>query len=393
MKLTSALPSWNCNNQPVFLRADLNVPLKDGTIINDRRLRAAQPTLDYLIKQNATVILATHLGRPKEKEETLSTKHLLPWFEKQGYQIRFCATLDDANTARQTAAPGSILLLENLRFFNEERKASLPFARRLARLADWYVDDAFGALHRHDTSITLLPEQFAPNKRTIGFLVKKELDILDTFLQNPQHPVCIILGGNKIATKLPLIKNLLTIADHIILCPAIVFTFLKALGKPVGKSVVDEEVIDVARTILHQAPQENCAVHFPVDYQVAQGEISGPLSIATADQFPPDGVGISIGPESEKLFAKIIQSSKTTFFNGAIGFLDRPETLHGMQSILTAMATSPGTSLVTGGDSLAALDELGISGITHTITGGGSALAYLSGKILPGLKPFIEKCR
>jgi len=390
MKLTSALHSWNCNNQSVFLRADLNVPLKEGSILNDRRLKAVQPTLDYLLQQNARVVLATHLGRPKDQEESLSTQHLIPWFVKQGYHIRFCPTLDTAQAQIKTSLPGTVLLLENLRFFKEEREESLPFAQQLAQLAEWYVDDAFGALHRRDTSITFLPKQFAPDKRTIGFLVEKELGILNDFLQNPTHPVSIILGGNKVATKLPLIKNLLTIADHIMLCPAIVFTFLKALAKPVGRSVVNEEEIDTARTILHEAPQENCDVYFPVDYQVAQGTISGPLSIVKADQFPFDGVGISIGPETEKLFDQIIATSKTTFFNGAIGFMDRPETLQGMRSILEAMATSSGTSLVTGGDSLAVLDQLGITGITHTITGGGSALTYLSGKTLPGLEPFMD---
>lgn len=391
MQLTSALPSWNCSEQPVFLRADLNVPLKDGAILNDRRLEAIQPTLDQLIKQNAIVILATHLGRPKNREEALSTRHLLPWFEKHGYAITFCATIEDAQTKKQTAAPGNVLLLENLRFFPEEREPSLSFAQQLAQLATYYVDDAFGALHRNDTSIALLPEQFAPDKRTIGFLVEKELNILNTFLDNPDHPVCIILGGNKIASKLPLIEQLLTIADHIILCPAIVFTFLKALGKPVGTSIVDDDAISTARTILHEAPQHNCDVHFPVDYQVAQGDFSGPLSIVKADQFPADSVGISIGPESEKIFSEIIKTSQTTFFNGAIGFLDRPETMEGMKSILTAMAKGSGTSMVTGGDSLAALDQFGISGITHAITGGGSALAYLIGTQLPGLKPFVDQ--
>ena len=391
MNYTSALPSWNCSNQPIFLRADLNVPLKDGTILNDRRLHAVQPTLDYLIKQNAIVVLATHLGRPTGHEEALSTKHLMPWFEQHGYTITFCATLDDAHTQQQTAPPGSILLLENLRFFKEEREENLAFAQQLARLAGWYVDDAFGALHRHDTSITLLPEQFAKEKRTIGFLVEKELNLLNNFLQKPQHPVCIILGGNKIASKLPLIKQLMAIADHIILCPAIVFTFLKALGKPVGKSIVDDAALETARTILHEAPQKNCDIHFPVDYQVAQGDISGTLSIVPADQFPTQSVGISIGPESAQIFANIISSAQTTFFNGAIGFFDRPETLQGMQSILTAMEDAPGTSIVTGGDSLATLDKLGVNGITHTITGGGSTLAYLSGQTLPGLKPFSNQ--
>lgn len=389
MKLTSALPSWNCKNQSVFLRADLNVPLKNKTIISDQRLRATQPTLDHLLKQGAIVILATHLGRPKQQEDSLSTKYLMPWFEKHGYQISFCSTINETYHQQQTAKPGTILLLENLRFFKGEQENSLVFAQQLAHLATWYVNDAFGTLHRADASLTLLPYQFPPARRTIGFLVEKELAILTDLLQNPVHPVCIILGGNKIASKLPLLERLLSVANHIILCPAIVFTFLKALGRPVGKSLVDEEVLNAARAFLRRAPQENCIIHFPIDYQVAQGTVSGPLSIVSADQFPSNGVGISIGPQSAILFAHIIATSNTTFFNGAIGFLDRPETLHGMHSLLSSMATSARISIVTGGDSLAAVDQLGITGITHEITGGGSALAYLSGESLPSLKPFL----
>ena len=388
MKLTSFLPSWNCTNQRVFLRADLNIPLHNGQILGDRRLKATQPTLDYLIKQNAIVILATHIARPKNKDPKLTTHHLLPWFEKHGYAIIFCADLDTAYTQSQQASPGTIILLENLRFFDGEKNASIAFAQELAKLADWYIDDAFGALHRHDTSITLLPEQFEPQKRTIGFLVEKELGILTTFMDAPQHPVCIILGGGKVSDKIPLIEHLLPITDHLILCPAIVFTFAQSLEKPVGKSLVDDKVLDIARSILHKAPQENTQVHFPIDYQVADKEISGPLSFTSAEQFPSDSVGISIGPKSIQLFQSIIDTAQTTFFNGSIGFTDKPETLMGMKAILTVMANAKGTSIVAGGDSLSVLDLFDITGITHCLTGGGSTLTYLSGKPLPGLAPF-----
>lgn len=389
MSITSALRSWHCAHQRIFLRADLNVPIHHGVIRNDQRLCAIQDTLDYLIDHQATVLLATHLGRPKDHEDELSTKHLMPWFEKKGYRIRWSSTFDDAAQMLASASPGSIVLLENLRFFKGELDASAAFAQHLAQLASFYVNDAFGTLHRNDTSITLLPELFASKKRTIGFLVEKELALLDTFLQKPAHPVLLILGGDKIATKLPLIKNLLPITDHIMLCPAIVFTFLKALDRPVGKSLVDDEVMQTALATLHQAPQENCMIHFPLDYQIAHQTIDGPLSIIKADQFPQDGVGISIGPATIAQWRPLIATSGTTFFNGAIGFAHRPETLKGMRGLLSAMAEGSGTSYVTGGDSIAMVKQLAITGIKHTITGGGSALAYLSSEELPGLKPFI----
>ncbi len=390
MKLTSALPSWDCENQRIFLRADLNVPLVNGQIMSERRLQAIRPTLDYLIAHNARVILATHIGRPTNKESQLSTQHLLPWFEKNGYTIRWCADLDDAYTQSTSLAPGHIILLENLRFFPGEKDQSNAFATQLARLADWYVDDAFATLHRNDTSITILPEQFEPQKRTFGFLVEKELRILNDLLHNPQHPFSLILGGAKIADKLPLIQNLLPITDNILLCPAIVFTFSHALGKPVGKSLIDTNVIDKARTILQKAPQENTNIHFPIDYQIANGELSGPLSFTSAEQFPPDAVGISIGPQTAQQFASVIADSKMVFFNGSPGMIDRPETLQGARDIFTAMAQSEGTTIVAGGDSVSIVDYFGITGITHCLTGGGAALTYLSGKPLPGLAPFVD---
>ena len=268
MKLISKLHSWSCDNQRVFLRTDLNVPLHQGSIISYRRLQAIRPTLDCLIGQNAKIILATHIGRPKGADPSLSTKHLIPWFEQHGYSVTFSPDVETANET--TITPGTILLLENLRFFSGEKTSDLVFAKQLAQLADWYVNDAFGTLHRSDTSVYLLAEQFPREKRTIGFLVEKELAILNEFMNNPQHPATIILGGGKVADKLSLIKNLLFKADYIVLCPAIVFTFLQAKEDPVGKSLVDNNSIDLAQSILDKATQTNTQIIFPLDYQIAQ---------------------------------------------------------------------------------------------------------------------------
>lgn len=390
MKFIPTFPSWNCFGQRVFLRADLNVPIQDGTILNDRRLQAIQPSLDHLIKQGASVILATHLGRPSHPDPALSTQHLVSWFKEHGYTITFCSDLNEACTQSKRAKPKTIILLENMRFYEGEKKQDTAFAQQLASLADWYVNDACGTLHRTDTSITLLAEQFDSLRRSIGFLIEKELNILDRLRHNPSHPVCIILGGAKVADKLPLIEHLIEITDHLILCPALVLTFLQATGNKVGKSLVDTSVSAYACAILKKASKKHVAIHLPIDYQVARNTLLGPLSVVPATEFPQDSIGISIGPHSIGAFRSIIQRSETIFFNGAIGFSDRPETLEGMRALLSAMAESTATTIVAGGDSLSILDHFSITGITHCLTGGGSSLAYLSDKILPGLSYFLN---
>jgi phosphoglycerate kinase len=388
MNITSHLKSLPLTNKTVFLRADLNVPINDGIILNDHRLIALEPTLSWLVSQHATIILATHIGRPQDHEPELSTQHLLPWFKKHGYDVLFAPDLEQM-PAFINAHKGSIIVLENLRFYPGEQGHDPLFAQQLARGVDYYVNDAFALLHRTDTSITLLPELFEPDKRTIGFLIEDELKHLNRLVTNPAHPFSLVLGGGKIETKIPLLKNLMPHIDNLLLCPAIVCSFLKALGKPVGKSLVDDGALETCKTLLDEARRRNVNVFFPLDYQIAKDTFDGPLSYVEADQFPDDGVAVSIGPKTYTSFGNVIRDSQTVFYNGLMGTVARKETLDGMNAILKAMAQSPGFSVIGGGDSVAAAELLGhADDIEYLSTGGGATLSYLSGAPLPGLIPF-----
>lgn len=380
--------TWNCAHERIFLRADLNVPLINGTIINDQRLQAIQPTLDYLLKKKTQIILASHIGRPDKHDAALSTHHLMQWFQKNNYTIQFAQSITDAQNI--PFEQNTIILLENLRFFAEEKKQSAPFADHLATLAPWYVNDAFASLHRTDTSLALLAQRYAPTHRSIGFLIEKELTILSRLKNNPTPPVCFILGGGKVADKLPLIEALLDSANTIVLCPALVFTFLKAIKKPTGLSLVDDQLLNQARIILKKAQTNGGKIVFPVDYQVADGNKDGPLSFVDADHFPANSMGISIGPKTVSLIQNIITNANTIFYNGMMGFHDREETLTGMKAIMRALSESSATTVVAGGDSITLVDQLHLDGITYCITGGGSTLAYLSDEKLPGLEPFLK---
>lgn len=388
MKIACTIESWNCAGQSVFVRADLNVPLAHGTILNDRRLRGIQKTLDVLIEKQAVIILASHIGRPKGPDPELSTRILLPWFKQQGYSIHFCETIEQIREQRETAQNGTILLLENLRFFPGEKERDTAFIKDLRSISEWYVNDAFGTLHRNDASLAELAYTFPAKKRSIGCLIEKELLMLNEFLHKAKKPVCAILGGGKVADKLPLLNHLLEITDSILLCPALVFTFEVANNQKVGNSLVDCSVLQKAQAILKKAELMNVQIVFPKDYQIARGSLDGPLSVVKADAFPEDGIGVSIGPETLALFNEYIQKSGSLFFNGMIGFSDRPETLDGVKQLLKDIAHSDAISIVAGGDSISVADQLKLKGITYYSTGGGATLTYLSGKKLPGLEPF-----
>ncbi len=388
MIIKSHLKSLHLDHKTVFLRADLNVPINKGIILNDHRLNAIIPTLSYLIDHHATIVLATHIGRPQDHESELSTRHLMPWFVQRGYHIIFAPDLEQVSHVINEHQ-GSIILLENMRFYPGEQTSDPHFAAQLARGCDYYINDAFALLHRNDTSITLLPDLFAPDKRSVGFLIEQELNNLNRLIEKPTHPFTLILGGGKIDSKIPLLQNLIPHIDHLLLCPAIVFSFLKALNKPVGRSLVDDAALEICRALLEEARTRHITVHFPTDYQIAHESFEGRLSYVDADQFPQDGVGVSIGPKTYAPFAQIIHDSKTLFYNGLMGTVSRPETLGGMDAILKAMATSQGFSVIGGGDSVAAAEMLGYANdIGYLSTGGGATLSYLSGAPLPGLKPF-----
>ncbi|EKD49061.1 MAG: hypothetical protein ACD_64C00016G0003 [uncultured bacterium] len=388
MKIECSIPSWDCAGQPVFVRADLNVPLAHGTILNDRRLRGLQGTLNLLIQKQAIIILASHIGRPQAHEPELSTRILLAWFEKEGYAIQFCETIEQVKHKEKTAKAGSILLLENLRFFPGEKERDAAFIKTLRSLAKWYVNDAFGSLHRDDASLADLAVLFPPHNRSIGCLVEKELKMLNRFLHTAKKPVCAIIGGGKVADKLPLINNLLEISDYILLGPALVFTFDLAKQRNVGLSLVDQSAVNKARAILKKAELMNVSIVFPVDYQIALDSIDGPLSIVEPENFPENGIGISIGPKTVALFNEYITKSGSIFYNGMIGFSNRPKTLDGVKQLLTDISHSNAMSIIAGGDSIAIADQLKLTGITYYSTGGGATLTYLSGKKLPGLEPF-----
>lgn len=387
----SQLQKWNLHNKRVFLRADLNVPLQDTTIANDFRLTSILPTLDYLINNNNTVILATHIGKPKEREKNLSTELLMPWFKERNYNIIFAPDILSATQVKREEG-GQIILLENLRFFNGEKNGDPFFAKQLAQLSDYYVNDAFGALHRNDCSISMLPYEFDQNKRTIGFLVEKELQILSILHDNTKKPFIAILGGKKIEDKIPLIQGLLTTADSILICPALCFSFLAALGQNVGISLINSSTFETCKKILKNAQNQHVNLIFPVDYQIADKKIDGPLSYCDALNFPPNAFGIAIGPKTVEMFTQKINAAQTIFFNCAMGFADNSKTQQSTNDLLHAIAASSAKTIIAGGDTVTMAFNAGVeNSIDHISTGGGAALAFISGYQLPGLIPFEEE--
>lgn len=387
--LVTHLEQWDLAHQRVLLRADLNVPLVDGTITNDYRLRALLPTIVTIQQRGGMCILATHIGRPQGEDPALSTSHLIPWFTSRGFTVDFVP--DIAQVSQLTHTSNTLILLENLRFYHGEKSADHAFAQSLKNLADYYVNDAFGVIHRTDTSITVLPHLFEPERRSVGLLIQREIAMLNKLLISAQRPFVLILGGGKAADKLPLLQRFLTIADTIILCPAIVFTFLKALGKPVGASLVDTTSLELCKHIYHQAHEQGIEIITPVDYLVATKNFQGPLSYVTTDSFPADGIGISFGPKTAALIEPRIANAGTLFCNGLMGSLKRPETLEGAAALYKEIAQSSAFTVIGGGDSVAAVQQLGYGdGISYLSTGGGATLAYLSGQELPGLQAFIQ---
>lgn len=384
--MVSKLPEWNLANKRVLLRADLNVPIDQGHILDDTRLQAIRPTIDLIIQKGGQCIIITHMGEPTAYDPHLSTQQLIPWFKKNNYAIEFAHTPAEIFTKTSNTS-AHITLLENLRFFPGEKNNDHLFAQELAQLGDYYVNDAFGTLHRTDTSITLVPLLFPQDKRSIGLLVEKELRVLNRLRDHPDHPFVLILGGSKAATKIPLITSLLDKVNTILLCPALAFTFAKALGKPVGKSLVDDTMLDACRTILQNGHEQNIDIVLPIDYQITDPNSTQPYTLIAAEKMPPDGVGISIGPKTIELFKEKMSKAKTIFFNGTPGFTDQPETLEGAKNLLHAITETSADTILSGGDSIAVAHMFGLlHAFTHVSTGGGATLTYLSGQTLPGLE-------
>ncbi len=389
MHIRAHLPSANLTNRRVFLRADLNVPLDNGSIASDFRLKALKPTLDLLIEKNACIILATHMGRPHGVDVSLSTKILIFWFENQGYTILWASSLEEAENRSLALAPKTILLLENMRFFEGEQSTDAAkrqkFAHQLRALADYYVNDAFALLHRQDTSITLLPELYDKKDKTIGFLIEREINTLSKLFEDPQRPFMLIIGGGKVKDKLPFIEKLLDKVNIMVILPALVFTFLKALGKDVGKSLVDDEFLEPARQILLKAKEKSVRIIFPLDFMVLTDSLAGDIKIVK--DIPANALGIAVGPETLELYKKEIAKVKTVFVNGAMGISQRPETLEPLYELLQSIAHLGTCSIIGGGDSVSAVYHSHLENkITYCSTGGGASLYFLTCGTLPALE-------
>jgi len=377
----SALHHWDITHKRVIIRADLNIESN-----NDFRLQALLPTLDFIRKKQGKIVLITHIGRPTHATPSLSTRRLIPFFQHYGYDVTYASTPAEA---RVTHAP--ILLLENIRFFPGEKTHDNAFTQSLAQLGQFYVNDGFGVLHRSDCSITQVPLLFAPEQRTFGLLVEKELNELTPLIKHPKKPFLLIIGGAKIKEKIPLIEHLLTVVNTIMLCPAIVFTFNKALNKSIGKSLIDRDSIDLCKRIVRHARSRQVTLLFPTDYQVAlvlpdSNDTYTRFTYTHDDEITLNETGISIGPKTIHAWSPYIQEAETIFFNGCMGFVNIPETLTSANALFDILATAPGKTIIAGGDSVAAVYKHNAqNNIDYLSTGGGSALAYLSGQTLPGL--------
>jgi phosphoglycerate kinase len=392
-------------NKRVFLRADFNVPLtKEApyTITDDTRIRAAAPTIRALLKRGARLIVASHLGRPKGKfEEKYSLKPIFQHLkEKMTTPIFFTKDCIGPEVEAQVSAlkSGETLLLENLRFHPEEEKNDPAFAQALAKLADVYVDDAFGAAHRAHASIEGITHFVSV--KAAGYLMDKELKYLGGVLTNPAHPFIAIIGGAKISGKIDVIQNLLQKADKVLVGGGMTYTFLKAQGKEIGKSLVEDDKVELAKSLLNNPPRLSKAgdggwLVLPVDTMVAK-EFNNDAEhrAVNVGQIPNDWMGMDIGPETIKLFTQEIANSKTIVWNGPMGVFEMPNYATGTLAIAEAMAraTATGaTTVVGGGDSVAALEQAHLADkMSHVSTGGGASLEFLEGKVLPGVKALEE---
>ena len=371
----------------VLVRADFNVPIVNGAITDDRRVRASLPTLEHLRERRARIICCSHLGRPNGRDPQFS---LRPVAERLSERLKQSVRLAPDCVGTEVEAlveelhPGEVLLLENLRFHPEEQANDAAFARQLARLADLYVNDAFGSAHRAHASIVGVAQHLPA---AAGFLLEREVRTLSQAVEHPPRPFVVVLGGAKVTDKLPLLENLLPRADAMLIGGGMAYTFLKAQGMEIGQSLVDEDHLDFCAHVLETAKTESRPVELPVDVVVtpALQEDAEHRTVAITD-IPADWMGVDIGPETRKFFETYITGAHQVLWNGPMGVFELRPFAAGTLAVAEAMAHCPGTTIVAGGDSAAAVQQLGYADrVTLVSTGGGATLEMLSGRTLPGV--------
>ena len=390
----------NVKGKRVLVRCDFNVPLKEGKITDENRLVAALPTIKKLIADGGKVILCSHLGKPKgePKPELSLAPVAVRLSELLGQEVKFAADPEvvgpNAKAAVEAMKDGEVVLLENTRYRAEETKNGEAFSKDLASLCDVYVDDAFGTAHRAHCSNVGVTQYV--DTAVVGYLMQKEIDFLGNAVDNPVRPFVAILGGAKVADKLNVISNLLEKCDTLIIGGGMAFTFLKAQGKEIGKSLVDDTKLDYCREMVEKAAKLGKKLLLPVDAAVAASfpdPIDAPIEVqnVSVDAIPADTMGLDIGPETAKLYADTVKSAKTVVWNGPMGVFENPTLAQGTIAA-KALADTEATTIIGGGDSAAAVNQLGFGDkMTHISTGGGASLEFLEGKELPGVAAANDK--
>jgi len=389
------IDNLNLNGLRAIIRVDFNVPLNDKFEIADAtRINAAIPTVKKILNDGGMAILMSHLGRPKTgPEERFSLKHLVPYLsEKLDVEVKFASdcTGEDARKMASEMKNGDVLLLENLRFHKEETKGDEDFARDLATLADVYVNDAFGTAHRAHASTTIIA-RFFPEDKYFGYIMANELAHINKVMKDPKKPFTVILGGAKVSGKIEIIRNLLDKVDNLIIGGGMMFTFIKAMGGSVGNSLIEDNLIDVAKQAIQDAKDKGVNLLIPTDTIIAD-KFDNDAGKAACDAYKiPDGwMGLDIGEKTREEFAGIIENSKTILWNGPMGVFEMSNFAEGTRFIAEAVAraTDKGAfSLVGGGDSVAAINKYNLADrVSYVSTGGGAMLEYIEGKVLPGIK-------
>lgn len=384
-------------NKKVIMRVDFNVPLNDQLeITDDNRIQAALPTIQYILEQGAALILMSHLGRPDNAPDPKYS--LKPVAQRLGELLEQDVLFNDdgevvgevTQKAAEALKPGEVLLLQNTRFRPEEKKNNPEFSKALADLADIYVNDAFGSSHRAHASTVGIAEYLPA---VSGFLMEKELDFIGKALENPERPFVAILGGAKVSDKIGVINNLLDKVDTVIIGGGMMFTFYKALNREVGTSLLEEDKVDLAKETMAKAKEKDVKLLIPVDVVVSsEFSADGEHITVDADKMPADKMGLDIGEKTSALYAEVIKNAKTVIWNGPMGVFEFPAYAKGTLAVAEAMAECDATTIIGGGDSAAAVKQLGFEkGMSHISTGGGASLEFMEGKVLPGVAILQDK--
>ncbi len=392
------LQDFNFKNKKALIRVDFNVPLDEKFKVTDAtRIEAAKPTIDKILNDGGSVILMSHLGRPKGIEAKYSLQHIVEkTSEILGKPVLFASDCRGtiAKEMADNLKPGEILLLENLRFYSEEEAGNVNFAKELASLGDIYVNDAFGTAHRAHASTTIIA-QFFPNKKCFGLLLAKEIESLNKVLKDSQKPVTAVLGGSKVSSKITVIENILDKVDHMIIGGGMTYTFIKALGGKIGDSICENDKQDLALEILRLAKEKKVEIHLPVDVVAANAfSNDAATQIVKVNEIPNGWQGLDAGPQSLADFKSVIMESKTILWNGPLGVFEMEKFAHGtieLGSYIAASTANGAFSLVGGGDSVSAVKQFDLeSKMSYVSTGGGAMLEMLEGKTLPGIAAILD---